>query len=364
MNQQTQAPAPSQAIALAEPSASIIRAASELPERDLVAVTAQISRVACSNASLAQSCLYCRPVGKKDGKQQFAMGPSVRLTELGQQQFGRIWLSSGHTQDNRRVTAKVLAFDLSTLNITTGECSKNIARRDGSRYSDTQIEVVTGAALAIARRNALLQQMRAQLEAVLVDVKVTLIKNLTKDGKGKYSEALKALGEEFARFGVDYKQVEAVVAHAKTNEDGLVMLIGILNAIEDGLVSAGEVFNVSSKPPVAPTRRRAPKKAEKPAEPAPPAEPAESADEPSAPASGGEDGDTEPPPEEEAQTDTPITTDMLRELGKQAGFDTDETLNAALLAVFGLNSVEDIAEGNLSEVHDFLLGKAEANAGT
>ena len=226
---------------IGEPSASIIRVAASLPPRDLVLVEKNIRGALQNNPALAEMAIYCRPVGKKDGRQQFAIGPSVRFTELGQQCFGRMWLNGNVEQDTKRVTATFMCFDLSTMNITFGTCSKSVIKASGERYSDGMIEVTTSAALSIARRNALTQQMRPQLEACMLDAKIAAIKKWSDKLNGE--EASKALLADYnKRWGTTDKMLKELIADENTPEDKLIKVIGVRNFLIDNPNSYKDVF--------------------------------------------------------------------------------------------------------------------------
>lgn len=232
---------------IGEPSANIIKVAASLPPRDLVKVESDIRNVLINNPELAEICIYCRPVGKKDGKQQFALGPSVRFTEIGQQCFGRMWVNGYSDTDAKRVLATVACFDLHTLNITFGTCSKSIIGRGGQKYNQNMIEVTTNAALSIARRNALLQQMRVQLEATIKDAKNTVIKKWCKDGEQKNDEAWKAIADDYKkRWGTSNADLKKLVENEGSPEDKIIMAIGVRNYLIDNPDGYNDVFG---KPP-------------------------------------------------------------------------------------------------------------------
>jgi hypothetical protein len=229
---------------IGEPSASIIRVAASLPPRDLVLVEKNIRGALQNNPAMAEVCIYCRPVGKKDGKQQFAVGPSIRFTELGQQCFGRLWLNGTVDQDARRVTATFMCFDLSTMNITFGTSSKSIIKSGGDRMSENMVEVITNAALSIARRNALTQQMRPQLEACMVDAKNAAIKKWSDKLDAK--EAMNLLLADYKkRWGTTEAQLKALVENENTPEDKLMLVIGVRNYLIDNPDGYSDVFAVA-----------------------------------------------------------------------------------------------------------------------
>lgn len=279
----------------AEPSASIIEVASRLPPRDLVAVANQIKSVACSSGRMAQACIYCRPVGKKNGKQTFAVGPSVRWVELAQQAFGRLWIAPNVIEHTKTVEAIVMCIDLITLNVTFGRASRSIVGRNG-RFPDHMVETTANAQLSIARRNAILQQTRAQWEEMQEDIKKTILKSIcpgNPNDKQVLSAAWKELVSRFEGMGVPQeKLIEATDAESDKLER-IILAVGIYNAINDGAVKIEDVFGHiaprktppagqgNAKSPAQPAQepQEAPGKAtEQSQEPPPPAEEPEQAE--------------------------------------------------------------------------------------
>ena len=230
---------------LGEPSAAIIMAANKLPPRDLVLVEKNIRGALLNNPVLAEQCIYCRPVGKdKETKRQnFSTGPSIRFTELGQQCFGRLWLNGNLDVDFKSVRATFMCFDLWTMNITFGTCSKSIFGSGGMRYPDGMVEVTGQAAMSIARRNALTQQMRPQLESCMIDAKNAAIKKWSDKLDG--DQAFKALLADYQkRWGTTDKMLKELVADEGTPEDKLILIIGVRNYLIDNPSAYKDVFGV------------------------------------------------------------------------------------------------------------------------
>jgi hypothetical protein len=242
---------------IGEPSASVISMAMKLPPRDLIKFEKDITAVVQSSPEIAESCIYFRPVGKKNGKQQLASGVSVRLAEIGQQAYGRLWVNGNVDEFPATVEANVACFDLGTLNITYGRCSKSIVGRNG-KYPLSVIETTKAAALSIARREALAQQMRPQLEKAKMEARKIAIKQWS--AKGDCTEAYNALFADFSkRWKTDTKQFKAV-AETETNKEAQIMLlIGIRNYLIDNPEEYSSVFGGSSpKSGIEPNQEAAP----------------------------------------------------------------------------------------------------------
>ncbi len=229
---------------IGEPSASIIEVAMKLPPRDMVAVEYKLRKTVTANPKLADMCLYCKPVGKNkaSGLQTFATGPSVRYAEIGQQCYERLWVQGNVEEINNSITATVVCFDLSSLNITSGTSSKSIIGRNG-KFSESAIENTRNACLSIARRNALEQQMRPQLEAVMEDIKRIIIDQWCKGDSRDSKSALAYLAEDFKkRWGTTNDEMAKITSEKADMDDRIVLLVGIRNFLIDNPDKYFDVF--------------------------------------------------------------------------------------------------------------------------
>jgi hypothetical protein len=234
---------------IGEPSASIITVASKLPPRDLAKVENDLRAAIQNNPALAEICIYCKPVGKdKKGRQTFATGPSIRFAEIGQQCFQKLWVNGVIDRDNKRVMATVVCFDLLTLNVYYGVSSRSIIGHNGL-YSEAMIETTSNAAFSIARRNALLQAMRPQIEACMEEAKNAAIKKWCKAGAAiNLKEALIALANDYnKRWGTTAEQLTKLVEEEGSPEDQLIMVIGVRNYLIDNPTAYEDVFGNKPK---------------------------------------------------------------------------------------------------------------------
>ena len=137
--------------------------------RDLARVLAKAELAACSTQEVAESCRYARDVG--GGKT--ATGPSIRLAEIVAACYGNLRVQGLHiATDSQTVTVRGMAWDLESNYAVSSDVTRSImtsAKRGvSSRYSDTQIAVTIQAALAIAKRNAIVDCIgRAHFIALL-----------------------------------------------------------------------------------------------------------------------------------------------------------------------------------------------------
>jgi hypothetical protein len=272
-------------VRLGDPSATIIEAAAKLPPRDLVLVEkAIVSTIERGTPELAESCVYCKPVGKKDGRQTFAIGPSVRLTEVGQQSFGSLWVNVVIDIDRtaKRIDACAKCLDLRTLNVYYATASKSIAYRDGGVFSDAVIENLSNGTASIARRNCLLQAMRPQLVEAESAAKRKVIAKWAGGGDGKtldntaYTKAFNAIAEDYRkRWGTTPEQLRDLVADESSPDDKLWYIVGIRNFLLDNDDKYADVFGETAKPDHSSAKAHAapaPATAEPPTTPDAPAE--------------------------------------------------------------------------------------------
>lgn len=268
------APEPTMAmdVAISEPSASILQVAAKLPPRDIPAVVKGLSNVVANMPhGSALDLIYCRPVGKKGGLQSFATGFSVRFAEIAQQQFGRMWISGDTVERGDTVVAKCMCFDLTTMNITFGQKSKSIVGKMG-RYSDSMIEVTKSALLSIARRDAIVQQTRPQMESVMADVRTRIIADLCPEG-GKHDAqtAWNTLQKFYEKHGMTTADMRKISEGESKQADKIILLVGVLNYInDDPKPRIMEVLGkeaTPSKPAVRPTTEKtAPTEPQEPSE--------------------------------------------------------------------------------------------------
>jgi hypothetical protein len=213
--------------------------------RNMKAAVASAKQLATTSRAIAQSCIYFRPVGKKDGRQAFAEGGSIRLAEIVQSQWGNMRVGSRTlgVKDGKLLVQGV-CHDLEKNLYLTAEVAKSVRRRDGNMYSDGQIEVVNMAAQSIARRNAVFSVIpKALIDDVLEAAKNMIVGD---DVKGSWQKA-KAV---FKDLGANAKDLLAVVgceSEAEVGRDEIVKLHGLYNVIQDGICPFDEVFGHSPK---------------------------------------------------------------------------------------------------------------------
>lgn len=191
----------------------------------------------------AESCIYCRPVGKDQyGKEKFAEGLSIRMAEIVAACYGN--LRSGAqliSQTPHQVVARGFAHDLESNNAGTSECVEATTKRDGSPVSSRQQVVIAKAALAKARRDAifavvpraLCKKIEAEARKVIAGSKKPL--NVRRQ---QVSDWVSKLNIEPARVWVAL----GVKGPDDLTEENLVTLTGIRTAMKEGDTNVDEAF--------------------------------------------------------------------------------------------------------------------------
>jgi hypothetical protein len=226
---------------IGEPSAALIAVAMKMEPRDLIKFEKDVISVVQSSPEIAESCIYFRPVGKdKKKRQTFASGISIRLAEIGHQAYGRLFVKGVVEEIDNTVVATVGAFDLGTLNITYGRCSKSIIGQYG-KFPAHVIETMKSAVSSIARREALSQQMRPQLTRAMFEARKIAIKQWSADGDHK--KAYNAIFNDFEkRWKITPKQLKSIAETETNPEAQLMLLIGIRNYLIDNPDELSSVF--------------------------------------------------------------------------------------------------------------------------
>jgi hypothetical protein len=347
-----------------EPSPELLRTVATLPRRDLAVVTENIRSFIMADPHIARRCLYCKPVGKKDNRQHFSVGPSVRFSELAMQQFGDMWLRSYLVDEvpagnNGRgsVTTETVLFDLQTRNIYTAQDTSPI-------WNVNQAETARDRSFSFSRRDSIMQAVRPQWEKIERDVKRTVVLSFIagetppKDDtpEKKDLRAQKAMWafivQRFNDLGakIDPKDENNVLMKITDDEheriDRLYKLLGILNWLNDGnLDKIGDVLgngynNPGQKPRVSET-----KVADAPAAATTAAAPAAA----TAPAAA-------PTKREEFEQ-------AVRGLAFKCGIDSADKLTAELQAEFEIaGGLAAVPEQSFNAVVDHFMAKSEKAA--
>jgi hypothetical protein len=190
----------------------------------------------------AESCLYRRPVGMKDGVQQFAEGMSVRMAEIVGASYGNLRVATQIIEQTPRfVRARGMAHDLQSNFAASSEVIESTVKKDGKPYDERMRIVIAKSALAKARRDATFQVVpRALAKPVEAEVRKVLL------GDSQTLERRRAtVCGWIAKVGLDEKRVWkalGIAGRSELNIDVLATLTGIRTAIKDNEVTIDEAF--------------------------------------------------------------------------------------------------------------------------
>lgn len=207
--------------------------------RDEVKAVEKAIMLATKKIKTAQACRYFRPVGKKDGRQQFAGGASIRMAEIMKTSWGnlRIAKRSMGTRDGM-VGVEWGVHDLESNVMEKGEVWRPYFG------SEKMIPVITAAAMKFAERDAVFAVIpKTEADDVWDACKATIL-----GSEKDQVELRKAIEASFKTMGVEKKTLYAVVDRKEYPEgsgDELIFLIGLNNAIKDGLCSVDDAFGKS-----------------------------------------------------------------------------------------------------------------------
>jgi hypothetical protein len=225
--------------------------------RDPVAAIDKAKELAIYNAKTAQSCIYFRPIGRdKSGIQTFAEGPSIRLAEVLMSSWGNLRLGTrvvGEKDGNIHVQA--MCHDLESNVSEVNEVARSVTGKSG-RYSDSMIQVVIAAASRIAFRNVVFSVIpKVYAEQIMDACRAKIVGN-----PAQRKDLMASLVEAFKEMGVDKKKLMSAIDrkdYPAGSDSELVFLVGLHNAIKDGLCDVQDVFGKkSSKPEIEePTER-------------------------------------------------------------------------------------------------------------
>lgn len=190
----------------------------------------------------AESCIYCRPVGMKDGQMQYAEGLSVRLAEIVGACYGNVRVGSMIIeQTDRMVKCRGFAHDLETNFASTSETMEPTVTKRGEPFSEGMRAVVAKACLAKAWRDALFKVVpRALCKPIEAEVR----KLAAGEGKSLESRRLAAMGW-VSKLGIDVARVFKALGingESDIGSDHLTRLFGLKTAIKDGDVKIEDAF--------------------------------------------------------------------------------------------------------------------------
>ncbi len=198
--------------------------------------------MATIDQSTAESCIYVRPVGQKNGKMQYAEGLSVRMAEIVGASYGNLRVGSMIVeQTDRYVITRGFAHDLESNFASTSENKEPTVTKEGRPMSEGMRAVIAKASLSKARRDATFQVVP---KALCRPIEIAARKLIAGDVKSM--DDRKAAAEQYVqRLNIDAARVWNALGINGPDDitsETLLTLTGIRNAIKDGDATIDEAF--------------------------------------------------------------------------------------------------------------------------
>lgn len=214
---------------------------------------AEFKKRACEMATIdeetAASCLYRKPVGKKDGKPQFAEGLSVRMAEIVMACYKNMRVAVMLLDSDRRsVKARGMCHDLEGNNAIAIEVVENTTyapkpgQKLGDPYNDNMRTLIAKAAVAKARRDAIFAIVpKALARPIEAAVRALLA------GDGKSLTKRRAIVMKWIKDTLKIDPARVFIAMGIKGEEDLTTeilddLTGIRTAINDNETTVDECF--------------------------------------------------------------------------------------------------------------------------
>jgi len=196
----------------------------------------------------AAACSYTLTRGKRR-----IAGPSVRLAEICASAWGNLDFGAriGREADTF-VIAQGFAYDLQTNTRCTFEIRRRITTKEGHRFNDDLITQTVNAAQAIALRNAIFRVIPRALVAPIL----AAARRVAAGDEKTLGDRRTAMVAHFAKLGVSLERVAAAVGKPSTEEitgEDLVTLRGLVNSVNDGLMTLDDAFPDPNAKPAAAT---------------------------------------------------------------------------------------------------------------
>lgn len=198
--------------------------------------------MACLDDETAESCLYRRPVGKKDGVQQFAEGMSIRMAEIVGASYGNLRVQAQIIEQTPRfVRARGTAIDLESNYASSSEVIEATVKRDGTPYDERMRIVIAKAALSKAKRDATFSVVPRALAKPVE----TAVRNLLMGDSEALTKRRAKVVAWISKLGIDPKRVYGAIGlkgEADLGVEHLEHLTGLRTALKDNEVTIDEAF--------------------------------------------------------------------------------------------------------------------------
>lgn len=158
----------------------------------------------------AEKCFYAF---KRGGK--MIVGPSIRMAEILQQCWGRMFVTTRQVAVTRKVViVEGRAIDLASLACVATEVSRKITTSSGETFNEDMITVTGNAAQSIARRNAIFALVPVPLRKKVEDA----VRKCAHGDVKSHSERRTVAFAKVGKLGVSQDRILAVLDKASFDE--------------------------------------------------------------------------------------------------------------------------------------------------
>jgi hypothetical protein len=218
--------------------------------RDLAQFKKRSLQMVSMDEETAESCIYRRPVGQKDGKMQYAEGLSVRMAEIVASCYGNIRAGAMLIEQTpERVIARGFCHDVENNVAMQSEAVEGTVGKNGKPFSPGMRIVIAKAALAKARRDAVFQVVPRAMVKFLENEARRIIAG---DATTIAARAEKAVAW-VRKLNIDERRVWAALGVAIAGDGfpeldaaSLEELTGLRTSIKEGDVSLDDAFPMNS----------------------------------------------------------------------------------------------------------------------
>lgn len=211
--------------------------------RVLSKVRDKVFEMAAIDKETAEKCWYALP---RDGK--VISGPSVRLAEIVVASYQNLRAASRVVAiDDKHVTCQAVCYDLENNVAIQTEVKRRITDRYGNRYSEDMIVTTSNAGNSIAFRNAVFKAIPMVLFKSILDK----VKKVGMGDERTFAAERDATINKIVKMGAETKQIAALLGKRGTPDmdtDDVILLKGIITAVEDGDTTIEDAFKAKPKP--------------------------------------------------------------------------------------------------------------------
>jgi len=196
-----------------------------------------VFELATVDKETAEKCWYALP---RAGK--VIQGPSVRLAEIVASSYGNLRVGTRIVAvDDKNVTCQAVCYDLENNVAIQTEVKRRITDKYGARYNDDMIVTTANAGSSIALRNAVFKCIPMVLFKSILDK----VKKVGMGDERTFAAERDATINKIVKMGAETKQIAALLGKRGTPDldtDDVVILKGIITAVEDGDTTIEEAF--------------------------------------------------------------------------------------------------------------------------